>query len=394
MRRLLKKLPVQPAGWVVFAVGLGSLIGTLLLNWRELLVLAIGCGAVLLISLAFVIGRSEIRLERQLDSDRVSIGDLVDVNLIARNSGSVRTNRQTISESFDGLPVSVPLPALAPDGETTVAWDAPTDRRGRYRLGPARITKTDPCRLMQRDVGQTGIDELWVQPRVLELPMFVGGLTKDVDGPTFDHSPAGDVAFHAIRPYQPGDDARHVHWMATARAGEMMVRHYVDNRQPFVTVLLDTAEHGWSDAAEFDTGVEIAASIGVASLGESQPGAVFAGANQLVGSQRKSTRQLLLDDLTLLDVVEEFTLADAMGPLIAGERNTTIAVVIIGSNRQASELVVPATRLAQTCAVVLVRVTSELGADDAIVTGRGLRYVEASSLDDFVAGSYQRQVAA
>lgn len=391
---MFKKLPVQPAGWVVFAVGAASLIGAFLLNWRELLVLAIGCGAVLLVSLGFVIGRSEIRLARELDSDRVSVGDAVDVRLIAVNTGSVRTSRQTISESFDGLPVSVPLPPLGADEDTIVVWDAPTERRGRYRLGPARITKTDPCRLMQRDVGQTGIDELWVQPRVLPLPMFIGGLTKDVDGPTFDHSPAGDVAFHAIRPYQPGDDARHVHWMATARAGEMMVRHYVDNRQPFVSVLLDTAEHGWASPTEFDAGVEIAASIGAASLGDSQPGAVYAGANQLVGSQRRSTRQLLLDDLTLVDVVEEFTLGEAMGPLIASERNTTIAVIIIGSNRSADDLVIPSTRLAQTCSVLVVRVTSELGDDDAVISGRGVRYVEASSLDDFVVSAHQRQVAA
>jgi len=168
-----KGLPIQPAGWVVTAVGLASLIGALLLNWRELLVLAVGCGAVLVISLLFVIGRSEIRLERKLATDRVSVGDLVDVNLVAQNSGSVRTNRQNISEAFDGVPVTVPLPALSPGAETTVTWDAPTDRRGKYRLGPARITKADPCRLMQRDVGQTGVDELWVQPRVRPLPDFV-----------------------------------------------------------------------------------------------------------------------------------------------------------------------------------------------------------------------------
>lgn len=391
---MFKKLPIQPAGWVVFAVGIASLVGALLLNWRELLVLAVGCGAILLVSLAFVIGRSEIQLERQLDSDRVSIGDAVDVNLLAHNSGSVRTNRQTISEAFHGLPVSVPLPALSSGEETTVAWDAPTARRGRYRLGPARITKTDPCRLMQRDVGQTGVDELWVQPRVLPVPMFVGGLTKDIDGPTYDHSPAGDVAFHAIRPYQPGDDARHVHWMATARAGEMMVRHYVDNRQPFVTVLLDTAAHSWASPAEFDAGVEIAASVGIASLGESQPGAVFAGANPLVGSQHRSTRQLLLDDLTLVEVVDEFTLADAMGPLIGSERNTTIAVVIIGSDRDASELVIASARVAQTCSVMMVRVTSEPGDEDAVIAGRGVRYIEAASVDDFVVVSGRGVVAA
>ena len=238
------------------------------------------------------------------------------------------------------------------------------------------------------------MDDLWIQPRVAPLPLFVGGLTKDVDGPTFDHSPAGDVAFHAIRAYQPGDDARHVHWMATARAGEMMVRHYVDNRQPFVSVLLDTDTGSWANVEEFDLGVEMAASVGVSSVESAQPGSVFAGVNQLLGSQRRSTRQLLLDDLTLVERVERFDLPDAMGPLIAGERNTTVAVIVIGSRRPGAELVVPAARLATTCSVIVVRVTADHGDESAVVAGRGIRYVEAADLDDFVLAMSGRAVAA
>ena len=366
----------------MFGVGVASLLGAVLLNWRELLVLAIGCGAILLVSLAFVIGRSEIRLVRELDNDRVSVGSAATVALLATNSGSVRTTRQVIREAFNSAPVSVDLPPLSPGSETMVTWRPPTDRRGRFRLGPARITKTDPCRLMQRDVGQTGVDELWVQPRVVPLSAFVGGLTKDVDGPTFDHSPAGDVAFHAIRPYEPGDDARHVHWMATARAGEMMVKHYVDNRQPHVTVLLDTNVASWPSDEDFDLGVEIAASVAVSSLDASHPCSLFAGANQLVGSRRRSTRQLVLDDLTIVETDEVFPLADAMGAHVGGERNTTIAVVVTGAEPDALTLRVPLTRLAQTCGVVLIRAGAGSFPEDAAVTGRGVRYVEVSDLDD------------
>ena len=47
------------------------------------------------------------------------------------------------------------------------------------------------------------------------------------------------MAFHALRPYQLGDDHRHIHWMSTARTGSVMVRQNVDNRVPSVVVLLD-----------------------------------------------------------------------------------------------------------------------------------------------------------
>jgi len=172
--------------------------------------------------------------------------------------------------------------------------------------------------------------------------------------------------------------------MATARAGEMMVRHYVDNRQPFVSVLLDSHADSWADIAEFDVGVEVAASVGVASIDAGQPGSLYVGGQQVVGSQRRTTRQLLLDELTLVQTVEAFELPTALGPIIGGERNTTVAVVVIGSDRDAGELIVPAARLAQTCAVVVVRITNLQGDEDAVVAGRGVRYIEATTLDDFV----------
>ena len=380
----MKSLPVQPAGWVVFGVGVVTLVGALILNWRELLVLAVGCGAILLLSLAFVVGRSEVALRRTMDSDRVTVGDAAIVELHATNTGSVRTTRQIITEAIDGVPVPVPLPALAPGAERTVSWKPPTKRRGRYRLGPARITKADPCRLMQREVGQTGVDELWVQPRVARLPTMVGGLTKDIDGPTYDHSPAGDVAFHAVRPYRAGDDARHVHWMATARAGEMMVRHYVDNRQPYVSVVLDTNDASWASAADFDAAVDIVASLGVSSLDESHPTSVRAGANVLVGANRRSTRQLLLDDLTLVTTDAGFDLSAQVASLMAAERNTTIAIVITGTKQNAADLRAPVTSLGSSASVLVVQVGESPNEDLAALAGRSVTYLAVADLDSFV----------
>lgn len=386
----MRRSPIQPAGWVVFGVGVAALLGALVLNWRELLVLAVGCGLILVLSLAFVIGRSEIRLRRTLPSDRVTVGDDAVVELHAENTGSVRTSRQIITEAFDGVPVPVPLPALAPGADRSVSWRPPTDRRGRFRLGPARITKADPCRLMQREVGQTGIDELWVRPRVVPLPAFAGGMTKDVDGPTFDHSPAGDVAFHAVRPYRVGDDARHVHWMATARAGEMMVRHYVDNRQPHVSVVLDTNEQSWATAADFDAAVDIVASIAVATLEDSHPVSVRCGTALIIGAGQRSTSERLLDDLTLVTTDPVFELGSALGPMLAAERNTTVAVVVTGTQQSVEQVRAPVVHIAKTTAVVVVQVGQSPNHDLEMVEGRSTRYVEATDVEDFASAVRRR----
>lgn len=397
---MLKKVPIQPAGWVVFGVGIASLLGAFALNWRELLVLSIGCAAILLLSLLFIVGRSDIRLTRSVLPDRVTVGEPAIVELHAVNRANRRSTRQTILESVDGEPLPVILPSLKPDGESTQSYDPPTHRRGLHKLGPARITKADPCRLMQRDVSQTTTDELWVQPRVLPLPAFAGGLAKDIDGPTFDHSPAGDVAFHAIRPYQPGDDARHVHWMATARAGEMMVRHYVDNRQPYLSVLIDTNEASWASLDEFDRAIDIAASLAISAMSRSHPVSVHAGAKALVGRQFRSTRQQLLDDLTIMGTDDVYDLGFSMSRLVAAERNTSIAVLLTGTACSLNDLAPASAKLATTCPVVLVRVgdpradASVDEADDEVVVGRGVRFIEVGDVEDFAAVVAQRFVAA
>ena len=126
--------------------------------------------------------------------------------------------------------------------------------------------KSDLVNLMRREIVQTGTQTLWVHPRVVALRPLPVGYAKDLEGPTSDASPAGDVAFHALREYELGDDHRHIHWMSTARTGTLMVRHYVDNRRPNVTVVVDTNVESYIDPAGFDTAIEIAASLGVSSL--------------------------------------------------------------------------------------------------------------------------------
>ena len=102
-----------------------------------------------------------------------------------------------------------------------------------------------------------------------------------------------------------------------------------------------------------------------------------------MGSHRRSTRQLLLDDLTLVDFDDVFPIADAIGPQVSGERSTTIAVLIVGSVLDAEALRVSATQLARTCAVMVVRVVREPNDDDLAIAGRGVRYVQVTDLDNF-----------
>lgn len=377
------KTPLQPSGWVVLFVGAVSLIGAAILGWRELVVLAVGCAVVLAVSIPFVIGRAEIQLERVLIPPRVTRGEVAIAELTAINSGSASSPRRTILDAIDGRLVPVKIPTLKAGASSVQTWELPTERRGLRKVGPARITKSDPCRLMQREVGQTGVDNFWVQPRVLFIDTFASGLTKDMDGPTFDHSPAGDVAFHAIRPYRMGDDARHVHWMATARAGEMMVRHYVDNRQPYLSVVLDTSAASWPDPEAFELAVDITASLGVSALRARQPVSVHSSGQTIVGRDRPASPQLVLDALTVVEIEADSDVAAAAGRFVAAERATTVAVLVTG-DAQATQLLASTMQLSSMCEVLIVGVGVPGDEENSPSTvGRHSGRLSVTDLDQF-----------
>ena len=70
--------------------------------------------------------------------------------------------------------------------------------------------------------------------------------------------------------------------MSSARAGQVMVRHYVDTRRPHVTVVVDGDPGDWA-GAEFETGVEVAASVTVSLLHARLPVATVVGDEWIVG---------------------------------------------------------------------------------------------------------------
>ena len=91
--------------------------------------------------------------------------------------------------------------------------------------GPLRLRLVDPFGLVERSAVGTDTASLVVVPRV--RPLGAGG-------PAGGHGGGGEGARRSIavhgeddvstREYRHGDDLRKVHWRATARTGELMVR--------------------------------------------------------------------------------------------------------------------------------------------------------------------------
>lgn len=272
----------------ITALGVGAFVGMVAayavgwwLGWIEFIAIAAGFFVALLLAVPFVVGGQSLEVTRDVEPRRVPVGGRATSVLNIANRGRSASAPRVVEDRIDGVSRTLDIPALAAGASSQAIATLPTNKRAVVEVGPALITRADPLGLFRRDLGQTGKTLLWVHPRVALLPAMRSGFVKDLEGPTYDTSPAGDVAFHAIREYQQGDDVRHIHWMSTARTGTLMVRHFVDNRRPYLGILVDASPDAMP-AAAFEVALEAAASHVVSADHEGRPVSVWVGSQQIV----------------------------------------------------------------------------------------------------------------
>ncbi|WP_457631345.1 DUF58 domain-containing protein [Oceanithermus sp.] len=135
-------------------------------------------------------------------------------------------------------------------------------RRGLYQPPTARLFVRDVLGLREREVplAVTESQSLLVYPRVWEqLPPELA-LTLLAEGPESASLGLEDASrYRGVRPYQPGDPQRRIHWKASARHGRLMVREFAWVRATGVWIYVDTG----GQEIYTDHMAELAASLAV-----------------------------------------------------------------------------------------------------------------------------------
>jgi uncharacterized protein (DUF58 family) len=234
-----------------------------------------------LLGLVFVAaGHSRVRVDRSFSPQIVDPGQSVRARLVVSNTSSVPCAESVWS---DRLPAVVAgeaagvLPGLGPagtpDATTAASYTIASSTRGVHRVGPLRVRVVDPFGLVerQRDAGQP--HEITVLPRRYDLPPL-GPSGSDDDGATrpAPHQMGLGEDDIIARSYQRGDALKRLHWKATARRGELMVRQEEQQMNPRAAVLidLDADSHGTArdrgGTWEFSPGLEWAVAAGASII--------------------------------------------------------------------------------------------------------------------------------
>jgi uncharacterized protein (DUF58 family) len=227
---------------------------------REYLVAA--CLALLLplIGLAFVrLRRPKLEVSRIFSPPVVAVGGVVQVTVRVTNVGASPT---TPLAWDDALPWFEPIATreIGPIGlgrrrPYVTSYDLHPPRRGLYAIGPFVAEHEDPFGMATATIAVGKPERLVVVPAVSSL---TEGGPNLIDGEGEAHLVQRKVAGNdddlTTREYRIGDALRRVHWRASARHGELMVRQEEHRSHPDARILVDTRRRGYPDAFS-DTGM-------------------------------------------------------------------------------------------------------------------------------------------
>lgn len=231
-------------GWGLLAAGVASLACAQVMGRRDLLTLAVFLILLPLVALAGVrVLKPKFQVYREFNPSTVETATATTVHLaVARTSyatGNVIMEEQ-LPPRF-GEPPAFRFPARSASGGTSrYEYHLRSGKRGQFRIGPVTAEFSDPFGLSLRRHSIDDGDLLTVTPAAVELPATGLAGARGNDGVTATRiraNPSDDDIM--TREYRHGDPMRRVHWPATARHGQLMVRQEESVTTPEATIILD-----------------------------------------------------------------------------------------------------------------------------------------------------------
>jgi uncharacterized protein (DUF58 family) len=289
--------------------------------------------------LALLLDRRPIDLEvtRTVAPASVAVGDTALVQVTFRHKGQRSTPLLLVSEQFPqecGPAPRAALGSLAPGGARAIRYAVSPPLRGRLPLGPSTVVVRDPFGLTTRHLPIGRHDDLLVVPRTWPLePVRAHRAAAGGEGDQLFVIAARGDEDQTVREYRDGDDRRRIHWPATARTGDLMVRHEDRPGRRRAVVLLDTRASvfggGGGVSSRFEWALSCATSIALHLLSEGYAVTLVTAAGTIGGLDPESDADAILGHGATVMPTSHATLplATAQARSLVGAAAVMVAVV-------------------------------------------------------------------
>jgi uncharacterized protein (DUF58 family) len=258
----LTRQGVAVVGAGLAAIAVGRVFGII-----ELYIIASAFFASVVAALLYVwIRRPRVEADRWIHPSVLVTGDTGHVDIRLRHRGRIGSAPFVLEEPVvrtmtEDHVARLPVAALQAGTVSSSGYRVPTTVRGVIGLGPLRLIFDDPLGIARSTTPIAGADEIVVAPRT--LPIDMPELGRGTLGRSLLESSRrlGPGDFHGLREYATGDEPRSIHWRASARTDDLMVKEFTVEGLHRCTVVFDPSPGVHSSNAAFEHGVTAAASL-------------------------------------------------------------------------------------------------------------------------------------
>jgi uncharacterized protein (DUF58 family) len=317
-------------------------------------------------------GLRGVRADYRVMNPRTHVGEVLQaIYRIENHDGFPKPWIEAWNEST--LPTSLPGRVVGIPARGTRQWLAKVTltRRGSYRLGPLRVRTGDPFGLFSSEMTVAQATSVVVFPEIVPLPNWrlppspIDGTTR-----TRRRYEAATPLVAGVRPYVYGDAINRIHWLSSARHGELHVKEFDLEQAADLWILLDLdrAVHaGIGTDASVETAVTVAASIALRTLSDNRSVAMTASARRLQLHQPDRgprVEQKLLHLLANVQADGTNPLAEVLSATLPQlRRGTTLCIVTGSTDRSWVRSLATLRRRGVAALVILLDRASFIGVD-------------------------------
>ena len=212
-------------------------------------------------------------------------------------------------------------------------------RRGEYKIGPLVVRTSDPFGMFPQEVVFGSEETILVNPKIIDIPDFATTAIQHL-GETSRRQRtrvlSTDVA--SVREYESGDDLSKIHWLSTARTGQMMVKQFDQGSSGDMWVLFDQHTNSVVNN-DTDSTDEIAATVAASVVDRYTRtflpvGYISHGSQSLVALPDRSShhRDQIIRHIATSKPTGDITILEALSDIEREFGQNTSLVVITAAN--------------------------------------------------------------
>lgn len=193
---------------------------------------------------------------------------------------------------------------LEPRGATSLDWGVKPTRRGEAVIELGAVGSLFPFGFLRKNIGTALRHTVLVWPAQVEY-QWKGAVAAHAGsaGQRTARTGTGDDLL-ALRKYEQGDSHRLIHWKASARLGQLMIRQFAAESHDGYVLRLDTPAAIWTRPEQFELLCGFAGTLAEDLYAAGRLRGVSVNGGPLLETRRIRDLEALLDELARLQPVE------------------------------------------------------------------------------------------